>query len=208
MRILVLGASGPTGRLLVGQALGHGHEVTAFVRNPAQLLVEHERLRLLAEDAMEPASLSDAVEGQDAVISTLGARAGESARICTDGTANLVRAMVAQGVDRLVVVSAAGIGGHKRELPLAYQVVLLWPRLRADYRAIQIMEDDVMLTDLDWTIVRASVLTNRPQTGHYRVVDGPVVEGGMFISRGDLAALLLKCVETGRYVRRVVAVAY
>lgn len=207
MRLLVVGASGRTGGLLVAQALGHGHDVTAFVRDAAEV-APGERLRVAVGDAADPAALASALEGRDAVISVLAARRGEPAGVYADGTANLVRAMTARGVDRLVVASAAGVGGHKRELPLPYQALLLLPRLRRDYEAMEAMEGEVMLSDLDWTIVRAAALSNRTQTGHYRVVEGPVVPKGLRIARADLAALLLKVAEMGLYRRRVVAVAY
>lgn len=208
MKLAVIGASGRTGRLLVSQALGHGHDVTAFVRETEDFPVAHERLRVLVGDAADPSALARAVEGQDAVVSVLAARRGEPAAIYADGTANLVRVMTARGVRRLVVSSAAGMGGHKRELPLAYQALLLLPRLQRDYEAMEAMEGDVMLSDLDWTIVRAAALSNKPQTGHYRVVDGPVVPKGYRLGRADLAALLLKIAETGLYRRRIVAAAY
>jgi putative NADH-flavin reductase len=207
VRLLVVGASGRTGRLLVAQALGHGHDVTAFVRDSTDA-APRERLRVMVGDASDPAALAPAIEGQEAVVSVLAARRGEPADIYADGTANLVRLMTARGVDRLVVASAAGVGGHKRELPLPYQALLLLPRLQRDYEAMEAMEGDVMLSDLDWTIVRAAALSNRAQTGHYRVVEGPVVPKGLRISRADLAALLLKVAETGLYRRRVVAAAY
>jgi len=208
VRLAVIGASGRTGRLLVAQALGHGHEVVAFMRESDVRLEARERLSVVSGDAADPSALARAVEGQEAVISVLAARRGEPASIYADGTANLVRVMTARGVDRLVVASAAGVGGHKRELPLAYQALLLLPRLRRDYEAMEAMEGDVMLSDLDWTIVRAAALSNREQTGHYRVVEGPVVPGGLRLSRADLAALLLKITEMGLYRRRVVAAAY
>jgi putative NADH-flavin reductase len=208
VRLLVVGASGRTGSQVVEQALGHGHEVTAFVRDSADALAAQDRLRVIVGDAADPAALARAVEGQGAVISVLAAKRGEPGSIYADGTANLVRAMTARGIDRLVVASAAGVGGHKRELPLAYQALLLLPRLRRDYEAMEAMEGEVMLSDLDWTIVRAAALSNRPQTGHYRVVEGPVVPGGLRLSRADLAALLLKVAEMSLYRRRVVAAAY
>jgi putative NADH-flavin reductase len=207
VKLLVVGASGRTGRLLVAQALGHGHDVTAFVREAADV-TPGTRLTVVAGDAADPAALASAVDGQDAVISVLAARRGQPASIYADGTANRVRAMTTRGVDRLVVASAAGVGGHKRELPLLYQALLLLPRLQRDYEAMEAMEGEVMLSDLEWTIVRAAVLSNKQQTGHYRVVEGPVVPKGLRISRADLAALLLKTAETGRYGRRVVAAAY
>jgi putative NADH-flavin reductase len=208
VRILVVGASGRTGTLLVEQALGHGHDVTALVRDPSSARFGGERLRVLSGDVLDPAALASAVEGQDAVISVLAARRGQPAGVYADGTANLIRAMAARGVERFVVASAAGVGGHVRELPLAYRALLLLPRLRADYAAMELMEGDVMLSDLRWTIVRSAVLTNRPRTGHYRVVEGPVVPKGLSIARGDLAGLLLKVAESDRYTRRIVAVAY
>jgi putative NADH-flavin reductase len=208
VKLVVIGASGRTGRLLVAQALGHGHDVTAFVRSGEAFPVPHEHLRVITGDAADPAALAGAVEGQDAVISVLAARRGDPASIYADGTANLVRVMTARGVDRLVVASAAGMGGHKRELPLPYQALLLLPRLQRDYEAMEIMEGEVMLSDLDYTIVRAAALSNKAQTGHYRIVEGPVVPKGYRLGRADLAGLLLKIAETGRYSRRIVAAAY
>jgi putative NADH-flavin reductase len=73
VRLLVVGASGRTGRLVVEQALGHGHEVTAFVRDPARLAISHERLRVVTGDATAPETFGPALEGQDAVVSILGA---------------------------------------------------------------------------------------------------------------------------------------
>jgi putative NADH-flavin reductase len=207
MRLLVLGASGRTGGILVAQALGHGHDVTAFMRDEAEV-EPGQRLRVVVGDAGDQTAVAAVIDGQDAVISVLAARRGEPAGIYADGTANLVRAMTVRGVDRLVVASAAGMGGHKRELPLPYQALLLLPRLRRDYEAMEAMEGEVMLSDLEWTIVRAAVLSNKAQTGHYRVVEGPVVPKGYRLGRADFAALLLKTAETGRYGRRVVAAAY
>jgi len=208
MKLAVIGASGRTGRMLVAQALGHGHDVTAFVRASEAFPIAHEHLRVVTGDAADPSELAVAVEGQDAVVSVLAPRRGEPASIYADGTANLVRVMTARGVRRLVVASAAGLGGHKRELPLAYRALLLLPRLVRDYEAMEIMEGEVMLSDLDWTLVRSAALSNRAQTGHYRVVDGPVVPKGLRLGRADFAALLLKTAETGLYRRRIVAAAY
>ena len=74
MRILVLGASGSIGRLLVTQALARGHAVTALVREPARLPLAHVDLRTLTGSVLDADSLEEAIEGQDAVISALGSR--------------------------------------------------------------------------------------------------------------------------------------
>jgi FlaA1/EpsC-like NDP-sugar epimerase len=74
MRLLVIGATGGTGRELVQQALAHGHQVTAFVRDPARLQIEHANLRVAKGDVLDYATVEAAMRGQDAVVSALGHR--------------------------------------------------------------------------------------------------------------------------------------
>lgn len=74
MKLLIFGATGGTGRQLVDQALQQGHEVTAFVRNPAKFATRHEKLKVLKGNVMDCHSVGAAVAGQDAVFSALGVR--------------------------------------------------------------------------------------------------------------------------------------
>lgn len=207
-RLLVLGANGRTGRQVVAQALGHGHEVTAFVRDAAGFDVRDPLLRVVEGDVTRAADVQGAVEGQDAVISTVGAAGERPVHVYSDCIANAIRAMTARGVSRLVVLSAVGVGTDGSGLPFAQRALRKMPAMRAICEDMERMEGDVMLSDLDWTIVRASSLTDGPLTGVYRVAEGPVVPKGSQISRSDVAALLLKCAEGERFLRRAVAVAY
>ena len=207
-RILVLGAGGRTGRLVVEQALGHGHLVTAFVRDPARLGIVSDRLRVVTGDVTQAAEVQAALSDQDAVISTVGSSGGKEVHVYSDGVANAIRAMVARGTHRLVVLSAVGVGTDGAGLPIAQRALRMLPGMRAICEDMERMEGDVMLSDLDWTIVRASALTDGPFTGEYRVVEGPVVPKGSQISRADVAALLLKCAEGELFLRRAVAIAY
>lgn len=208
MRILVLGASGRTGRQVVEQALGHGHDVTAFVRDPSRLGIEHERLRAIVGDATDAAAVQRAVEGQEAVISALGATESRPVHVYSDGIANTVRAMTARGVRRLVVISAGGVGGKLAELPLRLRLFMSTPAMRDVYADMERMEGDVMLSDLVWTIVRPGGLTDGPLTGRYRTVLGSVVPKASRVSRADVAALALKCAEGELFARAAVAIAY
>jgi putative NADH-flavin reductase len=208
MRILVLGASGGTGQQVVEQALGHGHQVVAFVRDPGRLSFVHERLTVIAGDVTDAVAVQTALERCDCVISTLGSRGQRPVSVYSDGIANAIRAMTARGIRRLVVVSAAGAGTDSEDAPLRVRMMRKMSGLRPVYEDMERMEGDVMLSDLDWTIVRAAALRDGPLTGIYRVVEGNAVPKGTHISRADLAALLLKCATGGFYVRRAVAVAY
>src|SRR3989442_686793 len=120
-RVLIVGATGGTGRQLVAQALERGYEVTALVRNPSALGVEHSRLRVLRGDVLDYASVEAAMQGQEAVISALGhKRFFQPTRILSDGTRNLLRAMEAGGVRRFVCETSLGIGESAGRMGLSY----------------------------------------------------------------------------------------
>src|SRR5438045_7329967 len=94
LRLLVIGATGGTGREIVQQALGQGHQVTAFVRDPAKLQIEHANLRVAKGDVLDYATVESAMRGQDAVLCALGhKRFFGPTRIQSEGMRNILRAM-------------------------------------------------------------------------------------------------------------------
>ena len=208
MRILVLGASGRTGRHVTEQALGHGHDVVALVRDSAGFRLWNEHLTVVEGDVTDAAAVQSAMEACDAVISALGSRGERPVSVYSDGIANTIRAMTARGIRRLVVVSSSGVGADSAGLSFAARAMRKLPGMRDVYEDMERMEGDVMLSDLDWTIVRPAGLTDGPLTGIYRVVEGNTVPKGSEISRADVAALLLKCAQGGLHAHRAVAVAY
>jgi putative NADH-flavin reductase len=208
LRILVAGASGRTGRLLVVEALAHGHSVTVLVRDRSRLRLEHERLTVALGDARLPEDVAPVMEGQDAVITLLSHPAAPLIDIFSVGTRVLADSAETAGVRRLVVVSASPVGVDAHRLPLAWRAVMLIPHLDVVYRDMERMERDVMgRDDLDWTIVRPAVLTDATGHGSPRVVAGELVPGGVTTSRADLASFLLEIVETGAHLRERVAIA-
>lgn len=110
---MVFGASGRTGRHLVRQALEEGHEVTAFVRDPARLGLDHARLRVVAGDVMDAARVEEAVADSEAVLSALGHTRTSAKDIQTVGTKNIVAAMHRHGVRRIVSLTGAGVRDPK-----------------------------------------------------------------------------------------------
>lgn len=207
MRILVVGAAGRTGRLVVERALGHGHEVTAFVHDEA-MPFERSRLRAVTGDARDFGSVSGAVVGHDAVAVTVGRSANSGAGVHEATMANVVHAMAASAVSRLAVVSAAGaFARNDPGLQFMFRAQIA-TTLRAVYDDLEAMERRVMASDLDWTIVRPVGLSDEPATGHYRVsLDGSIPAKVARISRSDVAAVVIKALETGTYRRRAIVVA-
>ena len=71
MKLLIFGATGGTGRLLVEQAIAQGHQVTAFVRNPSKLKFKHPALKIFAGNVMDASAVQLAVAGHNVVLSAL-----------------------------------------------------------------------------------------------------------------------------------------
>jgi putative NADH-flavin reductase len=209
MKLLIIGATGGTGRQLVAQALAAGHEITALVCNPEKVRTRHEWLRLVQGDILDPGSVDSAVSGQDAVLSSLGTRSifGRVV-IFSEGTKNLLNAMTNHGVRRLVCISGIGAGDSRGHGGFLYDKLVLPVFLKRIYDDKDRQEELIRQSDLDWIIVRPGFLTNGPATGNYRVLtDLTGVTVGR-ISRADVAAFMLAQLEKDQSLRRAVTLTY
>ena len=108
MKLLVFGATGGTGRQTVEQALAQGHLVTAFVRQPTALAVQHANLAVVQGDGQDKDAVRSVVPGHDAVISALGTRGGPP--MLPEITRHILDAMQECGIRRSLWVSSFGAG--------------------------------------------------------------------------------------------------
>jgi putative NADH-flavin reductase len=211
MKVLVVGATGRTGRLLVAGALERGHDVTALARAPEKLGDLAGRVRVVAGDVLDGGVASDAVDGQDAVLVALGVARGKSdPAVSAVGTLNVIRSMQRYGVRRLIVLSAGGTQpGPDPNLPWLYERLVKPLFLKHAYADLRRMETSVRQSELDWTIVRVSGgLTDGPAVGTYRVEPGYSLPGGRRISRADVAEYLLDQLTLRDEIGHAVAIAY
>ncbi len=214
MKVLVIGATGGSGRAAVQSLLAAGHEVTAFCRNPRNLALSHPALRLHAGDAMVPADVDAAVAGHEAVVVTLGIREdalrvrllgsrGTPMDVRSTGTRHVVAAMQRQGVRRLVVQSSYGVGESRGRLPFAWRLIfalLLKPQI-ADTEA---QEQVVRASGLDWTLVQPVGLTDDNSAAE--ALASPLGEvRGMQVPRGAVGRFLASVVDGAQYLGRSVA---
>lgn len=111
MNLTVFGATGKTGIEVITQALEHGHEVTVMVRDAGRLPSFSRSIAVITGTLNNPETVKSAIQGQDAVICTLGARElYKNSGVRTMGTRAIIAAMKETGVKRLVVMSSLGIG--------------------------------------------------------------------------------------------------
>ena len=194
MKLVVIGATGGTGSQVVEQALAASHRVTALVRRPTAVTVQHPRLEVIRGDVYEPATLAQPIRGKDAVVSALGVTTTSPTTLFSTGIANIMQAMQFAGVRRLICISASGLDPGPGLLRwLARQV--LWLMFKEAYTDMARMEAVVKASDLDWTIVRPPRLTNGPHTRQYHVAVNQHLARGWSISRADLADYIITHLE-------------
>ncbi|MGW3199866.1 NAD(P)-dependent oxidoreductase [Streptomyces sp. NPDC001118] len=210
MNLTVFGATGGIGREIVRQALNAGHRVTAVVRDPARLDVTGDTLEVFRADLTDPEELRAAVRGRGAVLSGLGARSRKDAGVATRLTRTLLRAMEAEGVRRLLVVSAAPVGpAPEGDGPLDRAMRGVVSAVLKDvYTDLRRMEAELARSSTDWTSVRPPRLQNKPLTGRYRTVVGGFPRKGRFIARADVAHAMLAMIDDEGTVKQGVGVAY
>lgn len=209
MKLIVFGSTGTIGRQLVAQALDQGHEVTAFARDPEAAARQHpgRSPRIVQGDVLDPASVERAVAGHDAVLCALGA--GRKGRVRAAGTRNILRAMEATGVRRLVCQTTLGVGESRANLNFFWKTVMFGWFLKDAYADHVAQEDLIRESDTDWTIVRPAAFTDGPATGEYKH-GFPASEKDLTlkISRADVAAFMLEQLTDETYIRRSPGLSY
>jgi putative NADH-flavin reductase len=197
MDVLVVGATGATGHLLVGQLLDRGHDVRAVVRSPDRLpeaLRDHERLSLTEASLLDltDAELAQLVDGCDAVASCLGHNLdakgmfGKPRRLVTDAARRLCGAIRANGADRptkYVLMNTAGNTNRDLDEPASFAQrsvvgvlrVVLPPQAdneqAAEYLRAVVGQDDAAV---EWVAVRPDSLIDEDRVTDYEIHPSPI----------------------------------
>ena len=210
MKLTIFGATGVTGIILTRQSLAAGHSVTAVVRDPSRLAVpQQQRLEVVTADVLDPASISPAVSGADAVLTAVGPRGTGPSTLREDSTRSIIEAMQKTSARRLLAVSGS-IVADEGESP--YMRYLLKPLVRrtflrnvcADMRGA---EAGIYASDLDWTIFRPPTLTDKPARGTYRTAIDRNLPHCFNISRADLVACMLTLLDDRATVHKHICIA-
>jgi uncharacterized protein YbjT (DUF2867 family) len=211
MKLAVFGANGPTGRLLTRLALDENHDVVAFTRRPDAFPFEHRRLSVAGGDVHDAAAVASAVDGTDAVLSTLGVPFAKTPiTVYSDGITNIIAGMHAAGIKRLACVSSSAVSPHPEPLGGFVFEKIMQPYVvnkigKTVYDDMRRMEAIVSGSDLAWTIVRPSGLFEAPAVSEYEVAIDHI--GYRFTARIDLADCLLRQALGDAFARSTIAVA-
>jgi putative NADH-flavin reductase len=207
MKVVVFGASGKTGREVVRQALARGFTVTAFVRETARLPLADANLRLVKGELTDSKAIGKVIAGQTAVISTLGVGKPLSHDlVVVEGIRAIARAAEHASVERLVYLSTIGVRDSRDEggFLLKWLATTLIRHEVADH---EIKEAVIVESLVDWTIVRAPMLTNGRLTAAYRVGERIRPRSPLpMMSRADVADFMLRQLNDTAFIRRAVRI--
>ncbi len=194
MRVLLFGATGGTGREIVRQAREQGHDVTEFTR------------AAYGDVTADREAVAGAIHGQDAVISALGrGNSFKSEQLMSRAMDIILPAMKREGVRRLIVTSAFGVGESFYEAPIMARLFFR-TALRHIYADKAIADDFVRHSGLDWTIVCPTKLTDGPRTGSYRAGEHLELRGMPKISRADAADFIVKQLNDPAWIGKTVVI--
>ena len=204
MKLVVFGATGKTGQEIVKQSLAQGYEVTAFVRDSSTITLEHGDLNIMTGDIYEFTMVKQAIQGQDAVICSLGTSELGKTTVRSEGTANIIRAMKENHVKRLVVISAMGVAESWSTLSFVNKLFFatLLRNAREDHEKQEVI---VKESNLDWTIIRPSGLTDTPLTESYDLGENILAKTSQ-ISRADVAHAIIIEVRENTFLHKAVTI--
>lgn len=209
MKILILGISGRTGRLVAEEAIRRGHKVIGISRDPDNVVLKD--AEIIKGTPYDRETVRKAIDGCDAVISTLNlfpTSQGLFKKIRTPldlmsvSIKNTISAMEESGIKRIILMTAIGVGNSASQLSRFFTLLKSISNLRFAYadheRQEQILED----TSLDWTIVRPVGLDDK--NDNLSVVSDVVekVRIKSMISRNAVAHFILCTIENGQFIRQ------
>ncbi len=201
MKVLVLGATGKTGQLIVRDLTEAGHHVVALVRATAD--VHLPGAEVVVGDVRDEETLARASVGCDAVVSALGTGMGvREVDLLTVATGALIAAMGRAGVHRLICISALGVGDSRNHGGFVFDWLIQPLLLGHAYKDKERQEAAIRASSLDWVIIRPAMLTTgRPRGRISATTDLEGVHGGK-VARADVAQFVVQQLTSDTWLRR------
>ena len=209
MKIVVFGASGGMGIKVVEQALEARHIVTAFLRTPSKIAIQHPNLILFQGDVMDATTVENVMAGQEAVISVLHTTRPPVLGMMETAAKNIISAMQKHSIRRIISTTGAAVPQAEDQPEVGDRLINSLLNIldknfvfdsSANVRVIQ-------ASDLDWTIARFQRLMDGARTGKYRVAYLGK-DSGTQISRADGADFVLKELTEKKWLRKAPVVSY
>ena len=212
MKILLFGATGRSGKLILQKALADGHKVTAIVRDASDF--SDSKATIVEGSPYDAETVELAMKDCDAVICTLNisrvsdnpwAKLRSPEDLISKSISNALAAMKKSGVKRVITLSVIGIDDPK-SLPFIARLFLFKTNIKYAMWDHARQEKVLAASDVDWTAIRLPMLTDKG--GEAKVLvnmndDTPLKSA---INRQSLSRFVLDILSDSKYYQKIIAV--
>lgn len=209
--IALFGATGPTGRHIIEEALKQGYKLSVYTRDAKKLASFAGRVDIVVGNLQDQDAIAKCIQGADAVISALGPNSlkVQGDKPVMQGVANIIAAMKQAGVRRLIQISTAAYSDPKDGFAFKTQAFALLFKViaRKGYEDIRATGELIANSDLDWTLVRIPNLKEGPAGGNVDVGWYGKTHLNTKLSRGNLAKFLVDQVTDKKFLRAAPGIA-
>lgn len=211
MKLLVIGATGRTGRLIVEEALKQGYDLQILVRDKNKLPFNETSINVFQGTPARRADLAAAMQGCDLIISALSiARASDAPwsklitpeNFITESMENVIAEAARQNLKRIITISAWGAGETKKDIPFWLKWLINHTNLRPVYAGHESQEKLLATSTLSWTAVRPVALNDSKKIKTLKVSLNNSPKPSLYISRRSVAKFMVDIVRSDKYDRK------
>jgi putative NADH-flavin reductase len=211
MHILILGATGRTGRILLSEALRRGHKVSVVVGHKSNLKINPELVEVHEGTPLNKFTLAEAMLGCEAILSTLNisrvsdfpwAKLRTSKDFLSSSMEKILDVAGEQHISRIIVTTAWGVAETKKDIPFWFRWIIEGSNIRFPYLDHERQEEILKHSDINWTIVRPVGLTNSEKEKEVQVTLNNSPKPFLRISRRNVALFMLDVLENDLYNRQ------
>ena len=204
MRILILGATGRTGRVLLREALKRGHRVTILISHKGTLKIKPELVEIYEGTPLNKFTLANAMQGCDAVLSTLNisrvsdspwSKLRTSKDFLSSSMKHIIQAAGENNIKRIIITTAWGLAETRKDIPFWFRWLIDNSNVRYQYQDHEKQEALIKVSNLDWTIIRPVGLTDSEKKREIKVTFHNQPKPSTTISRRNVALFMLDVLE-------------
>ena len=215
MKILLIGATGRTGKLILKKAIEDKHEVTAIVRDPSK--IKDLNAKVIQGSPYDAETVKTAIKNCDAVICTLNvsrksdnpwAKLRSPKDLISRSVANALEGMKENNIKRIITLSALGAGDSKKKMPFIFNIFLSITNLKYAFTDHTRQEELLAESNMEWTVIRLPMLTDDNGEAEILVNKNNGVRLNKNINRESVARFILSILNDQKYFKTVVGISY
>jgi putative NADH-flavin reductase len=214
-KLLILGSTGRTGKLLLAEALERGFEVNILVRDILKVTIESEKLTIFGGTPANKEDLSKALHGCTHVLSALnisrnsdfpwsGLRTPKD--FLEKTIQNLIDLSKTNPLKNVMVISAWGVAETKQDIPFWFRWMIDFSNIKYGYRGHEQQEKLLQNSDLNYTIIRPVGLTNFEKTKPIIITKNNSPKPNLLISRKNVAGFMLDMLEIKSFYKQIITI--